>query len=531
MRFSYNFELISNKKFDAIKGQIGYNQKMSKARRVKPSSKRLTIGLLIGRLGDIGYAAQVWPGVADVAEERDVNLICFVGGTLCAPHEFDTQRNVAYDLVSPEKLDGLLAMSGSIGQFIGPEKLKDFYRRYQPLPMVSIAMAVDGIPNILTDSESGVRESITHLIGIHHFQHIAFIRGPETNSEAELRFKTYVTTLAENNLPFDPDLVVSGNYLGPAGAELVRVLLDERKVKFEAIVSANDEMALGAITALQERGLRVPDDVSVVGFDDLEEAKFTSPPLTTIRQPLYEEGRRATEMLLALMAGEDVPSYVTLPTELVVRQSCGCQPKVELPIIDPSTIQTGESIEAVIAAQRQQILTDMAKAVGVSANSLGPGWAERLLEAFSVTLNDPARNDFLHILDEMLRQVGANNGNVMEWRRMLSGLQSQMCAALANEADRSKVEKLMPQGRALVGEIAQWAQAHLRLQAERRAFDFTIGISEPLMTAFDVEGLTEVVARQLPRLGIGSCYLSLYEASGGRAKEYTDRVVPVDPGI
>ena len=254
-------------------------------------------------------------------------------------------------------------------------------------------------------------------------------------------------------MPFNPDLVVSGNYLGPAGAEAVRLLLDERKVKFEAIASANDEMALGAITALQERGLRVPDDVSVVGFDDLEEAKFASPPLTTIRQPLYEQGRRATEMLLALMAGEDVPSYVTLPTELVIRQSCGCQPKVELPIIDPSTIQTGETFEAVIAAKRQQILTDMAKAAGVSANSLGPGWAERLLEAFSVTLNDPARNDFLHILDEMLRQVGANNGDVMEWRQVLFGLQSHMFATLANEADRSKVEKLCSKARHWWGKL------------------------------------------------------------------------------
>ena len=491
---------------------------MSKARRAKPASSRLTIGLLIGRLGDIGYAAQVWPGVADVAEERDVNLICFVGGTLLAPHEFDTQRNVAYDLVSPERLDGLLAMSGSIGQFIGSERLKDFYTRYQPLPIVSIAMDVGGIPNILTDGESGVRDLITHLIETHHYRNIAFIRGPETNPEAEQRYKTYLKTLAEHEIPFNPDLVVSGNYLGPAGAEAVRLLLDERKVAFEAIASANDEMAMGAITALRERGLVVPDDVSVVGFDDLGEAKFASPPLTTIRQPLYEQGRRATEMLLALMAGEDVPNYISLPTELVIRQSCGCQPLEEARTIDPSIKQTGETIEAVIAAQRQHILSDMTKTAGVLAGCLEPGWAERLLEAFSISLNDPSHKDFVHIWDQTLRQVGANNGSVTDWRRVLLTLQSNVSIALANEADRARVEKLLQQGQALVGEIAQWAQAHLRLQAERRAFDFTIGISEPLMTAFDVEGLTEVVAGQLPRLGIGSCYLSLYEPAGDGQK-------------
>jgi PAS domain S-box-containing protein len=492
---------------------------MSKARRAKPLSSRRTIGLLIGRLGDIGYAAQVWPGVAAVAEERDVNLICFVGGTLRAPHEFDTQRNVAYDLVSPKRLDGLLAMSGSIGQFIGPDQLKEFYARYHPLPMVSIAMAVEGIPNILTDSESGVRDSITHLIEVHQFRHIAFIRGPETNPEAEQRYQTYVKVLAEHSIPFNPDLIVSGNYLGPAGAEAVRLLLDDRKVEFEAIASANDEMALGAITALRERGLGVPDNVSVVGFDDLEEAKFASPPLTTIRQPLYEQGRRATEMLLALMAGEDVPKSVTLPTELVIRQSCGCQPLEESQVIFNSSLPTGETIEAAIAAQRQQLLSDMAKNASISAASLQPGWAERLLEAFSITLHDPLQNDFLRILDETLRQVGANRGAVMEWRRVLFGLQRHISAALANESDRSKVEKLLQQGQALVGEIAQWAQAHLRLQSERRAFDFSVRISEPLMTAFDVEGLTEVVAGQLPRLGIESCYLSLYEQTAEGQKD------------
>ena len=171
----------------------------------------------------------------------------------------------------------------------------------------------------------------------------------------------------------------------------------------------------------------------------------------------------------------------------------------------------------------------MKKAAGISAVKSESGWAERLLEAFAITLGDPARNDFLHILDEMLRQVGANNGDVMQWRRLLFGLHSHVFASLASEADRSNVEKLLQQSQLLVGEIAQWAQAHLRLQTERRLFNFAIGISEPLMTAFDVAGLTEVMARQLPQVGIGTCYLSLYEQAG--EKEHTDRIFPVDFGV
>ncbi len=490
---------------------MGLNRKMGKAPHANSHTSRPTIGLLIGRLGDVGYAAQVWPGVADLAKERHINLICFVGGALRATHEFDAQRNVAYDLASPERVDGLLAMSGSIGQFIGPEELKKFYARFQPLPMVSIAMAVEGIPSILTDSQTGVQASINHLINIHRCRHIAFIRGPETNPEAEQRYQTYRSVLSRHGIPYDPQLVVAGDYLGPAGAEAVRLLLDERKVAFDAIASANDEMALGAISALQDRGLQVPNKVRVVGFDDLEEARFASPPLTTVHQPLYEQGKQAAEMLLALMAGDRVHETVILPTELVTRQSCGCQPQDEFLEIRSPTWATGKTMGSVLSSQRKHILAEMVRTAGPSASSLNQGWAERLLAALSNAPKRKGDNDFIQILDEMLRQVGANNGDVMQWRQLMYGLQVNLCAPLAMGEERTRVERLLQTGQILVMENARWTQAHRRLQAERRAFDFTTGISEPLMTAFDVAGVIEVVASQLPGLGIRSCYISLYE--------------------
>jgi DNA-binding LacI/PurR family transcriptional regulator len=242
---------------------------MGKGRKARPITNRRTIGLLIGRLGDVGYASQIWPGVAAVAEERNVNLVCFAGGALNAPNAFDAQHNIAYDLISPARVDGLVSMSGAIGEFSKPEELELFYARYRPLPIVSIAMVLEGIPSISADNETGMRDSITHLIEVHKFRQIAFIRGPDTNPEANLRFKIYQIALAKHAIAFNPDLVVSGNFLGQSGAEAVRVLVDERKVHFEAIAAANDEMALGALAALQERGQRVPGDVSVVGFDDL----------------------------------------------------------------------------------------------------------------------------------------------------------------------------------------------------------------------------------------------------------------------
>jgi PAS domain S-box-containing protein len=307
--------------------------------------------------------------------------------------------------------------------------------------------------------------------------------------------------------------VLPGDFLGPSGAEAVRLLIDERKVNFDAIAAANDEMALGALTALHERGLLVPDNIRVVGFDDLEEARYASPPLTTVRQPLYEQGRQAAEMLLALIEGEKTPENVTMSTELVIRQSCGCQVQDGVTGVRPGSRGTGRPIAVVLSSQRKRILSELEQTAGSSASSLGQGWAAHLLDAFSNQLRKKGNSDFILALDKMLRQVGESKGDVMQWSQALNALQGILHAHLAAGVDIAQVDDLIQAGQSKIMEIAQWTQAHRRLLAERRAFNFTIGISEPLMTEFDVAGLTDVVARLLPELGIKNCYLSLYENS------------------
>jgi signal transduction histidine kinase/DNA-binding LacI/PurR family transcriptional regulator len=476
------------------------------------SDSRPTIGLLIGRIGDVGYAAHVWPGVAAVAESRDAHLICFVGGALNALHEFDLQRNVVYDLAGPENVDGLMAMSGSIGQFVGAEKLSRFYERFRPLPIVSIAMELKGVPSVLVDNRSGMRATITHLIEAHGARRIAFLCGPATNSEAEKRYQAYLEVLTSHKIAYDPSLVAPGNFLGRAGADAVNRLFDGRRKPPDAIVSANDEMALGAMTALRERGVSVPDEVRITGFDDLEEGRYAAPPLTTIRQPLQEQGMRAAEMLLDLIAGRPVPAVVTLPTEMVVRQSCGC---ISLPSAGSAKIRrprTGAKTVRFTAARRREIQSDMEAAAGLSAASLEADWSARLLDALAKALRSKSpQMTFLPLLGGYLRQVGTAEADVMQWLRVLDVL--QMCAIPLWEsaAGGGTGADIVQQARLLTGETAQWAQASRRMRSERRAFEFTTQISEPLMTAFNVTSLTNVVAEHLPRMGIRSCYLSLYE--------------------
>ena len=179
---------------------------------------RPTIGLLISAPEET-YQSLLWPGVADIARERDVNLLCFVGGPLrsSSSGEPQDQQNVIYNLASSENVDGVVILSGSLGQLLDPKDVRNFCEHYRPLPMVSIAMALEGIPSVLIDNGKGMRDAVAHLIKAHGYRRIAFVRGPEGHPEAEERYRAYTDVLVEHDLPFDPYLVAPGDFSALAG--------------------------------------------------------------------------------------------------------------------------------------------------------------------------------------------------------------------------------------------------------------------------------------------------------------------------
>ncbi|MGA9350554.1 MAG: substrate-binding domain-containing protein [Anaerolineae bacterium] len=492
---------------------MGDSRKVDEARQARSQNSRPTIGLFVGQMEE-RYQSLVWPGIADVAQERGANLICFVGRALRSPYGFEVQRNVIYDLASKENVDGLVFMSGTLGNFVDLEELRNFCERYRPLPMVSIALALGAIPSVLVDNEKGMCDAISHLIEVHGYRRIAFIRGPEGHQEAEQRYRTYTEVLAEHSIPLDPDLIAPGNFVLLTGVEAIHLLLDQRKVDFEAVVAANDSMAIGALEALQARGIRVPGDIAVVGFDDIEESRYVTPPLTTVRQPLHEQGRRAAEMVLALLAGEEVPEQVTLPTELVVRQSCGCFSQAMRQAWVEEVATTGERFEDAFAARREHILSEMVQVVRASYAGIIPEGVGQLLNAFSAELKGESPGSFLSTLDDILRQMAAEGGDVALWQGAISALRRHTLSFLADDGALPRAENLWQQARVLIGEAAQRAEAYQRLQAEQQAVILR-DISQTLMTTFNVGQLMDVVAQELPQLGIKSCYVSLYEQRPG----------------
>ena len=511
---------------------------------------RPTLGLLAHGAGDPN-SHRVWAGVASVAQERDVNLICFPGKPLRSPLEFEAQSNILYELVSAQSIDGLVIWSAGLPLFVDRPEMNAFCQRFRPLPMVTAGVPIEGIPGVTVDNYRGMPPVVSHLIEVHGRARIAFIRGPEYHQEAEERYRAYLDVLADHRIPYDADLVVHGNFKESGGAAAAEQLLSGCRDGFDALVAASDNMAIGALHVLQSHGLRVPGDVAIAGLNDESQSPFITPPLTTGPLHFHEQARRATEMLLALLAGASVTGQVILPTQLLIRQSCGCpDPLVTQAAVEPGnradvalavalriTAERAEDAESIkvsahsahsavkassswgtphaawiadLHTRREPIIAEMMLATEAAPTEAAAHQAAQLLDGFAAEIAGRAPGAFLEALGDGLRRSAAAEEPISWWQGALSALRRELIANACEPAELSRAENLWQQARVMIGETAQRVQAYRLLQTEEQAR--TLGaINQMLSTAIDLPELTEILARALPQLGIPSCYLALYE--------------------
>jgi DNA-binding LacI/PurR family transcriptional regulator len=194
----------------------------------------------------------------------------------------------------------------------------------QGLPIVSLADIHKDVYSVSVDKLGGVRQAIKHLVNLGHRRIGCISYAPEgSNPHANDRLHIYRRVLENAGITPDPSWIGYGEYDPETGYQAMKGLLNLSPLP-TAFYAMNDVMAFGAISAIQEAGLRIPEDIAIVGFDDIRLARFTTPPLTTIYEPDVDHGRLAAEMLMALIQGKTpVERHIKLATRLVVRQSCG----------------------------------------------------------------------------------------------------------------------------------------------------------------------------------------------------------------
>ena len=273
------------------------------------------------------YQVRLFDSIRRAARRRGAIVVGFpgsyIGGDSAERIPFD--GSFVYELAGPSSVDGIIVASNLILNGAGAARVRALVERDE-VPVVSIG-PLPGATTVDVDNHVGLKQVIQHLIVDHGHQRLAFIRGPLTNPDSLDRERVFRETLAALKVEVQNELVVTGNFLESSGAAAVRTLLGERHIAIsdlDGIIAANDQMATGAMQELHARGLRIPEDLVVVGFDDDDHARSAHPPLTTVAQPLERIGETAVDLLLHKIAGRATQEKTVLETLPVLRRSCGC---------------------------------------------------------------------------------------------------------------------------------------------------------------------------------------------------------------
>ncbi|MBK8024400.1 MAG: LacI family DNA-binding transcriptional regulator [Chloroflexi bacterium] len=259
------------------------------------------------------YIPKVLTGIGQATEHTDWRVLVQLDRT--------GTQNVYADLLQSKEAAGVIV---SFSHPSADDIRQILNCTQQGLAVVSLNNIHPDVYSVEVDKFRGVRAVVQHLIDLGHCRVACIPYAPAmTSPHAERRLRVFRDTLRQAGCPFDPKLVRYGDYDPETGYEAMKQILQESPLP-TAVYAMNDVMAVGAYRAIDEAGLRIPEDIAVAGFDDIRLASYFTPPLTTVNEPDIEQGRLAAQMLLALIEG-DAPEekHITLETQLVVRQSCG----------------------------------------------------------------------------------------------------------------------------------------------------------------------------------------------------------------
>jgi diguanylate cyclase (GGDEF)-like protein len=379
---------------------------------------------------DESCQSQIWDGITESARELDIELVTFPA----ASEENITNENSHYNLISnyisSQIFDGIILFSGAMSEYTDWSIIIDYANSFD-IPVVSISGDIGSDGAVIIDNRSGIIELVDHLRRTHEKEHIAFIKGPESNEEATSRFNAYLEALEDARLPYNQNLVFPGNYSEESGAAAVEKLIKDNII-FDAIIGVDDNTALGALKALKKEGIFVPHNVAVVGFDDITDAAIMTPSLTTLKQPFVNMGKSALKLLQQIHNENCSNRLVELNTSTIYRESCGCIPReinlfretLQSKIPHITTPKSGEEflsfIEPLIELEIIKNSNPLFDNSDLYRSFLAKSAVE-LWNRFQDATNDSSKRDeFIEILMGIIAQNEFFSSNMRFWQNLLT---------------------------------------------------------------------------------------------------------------
>lgn len=259
------------------------------------------------------YQEEIWTSLSDYVEEGDDRVYFFCGKPIASTFDDEMYSNIIFNLMKHLPMDGLISHTGSLNYYIGPDAYKTYLDQFDHIPRASISVPIEGCSNVLLDNYTSSYELCEHLIG-HGYKRYAIISGPDRTPESQERIDGTTAALLKHGI--EQPLILTGDFSKKSGYKNALNLIDAH---VDVIICANDLMALGAYQAIHDRGLRMPIDIAVVGFDDIEQSRLIDVPITTVKQPFDAMVKAAYDVLKS-----NETQNIKLLGEVKLRESCGC---------------------------------------------------------------------------------------------------------------------------------------------------------------------------------------------------------------
>lgn len=283
---------------------------------------RKTIGVFMCSLVNF-YQKSLCTGIIEEAKKLGYNVAMYSSFEL-HNDEFMRGEIGILDLPDYGKLDGVILVLDSMEVPEMKEKAIQQVKARCHCPVVCIRERNENFHNVLVDDRDTMREMIDHFLGYHRFKDVCFLAGPEGYSDSDQRLDCFIESMEKYGLPVTEKQIRHGHFWKNDGAPACKQFIDERGKIPDAIICANDYMAISVCNELIERGLSIPDDVAVCGCDNIWETTVCAPSLSTVQVPFHEMAHRAVDMIDEIRRGVEVPKDVYFPIKTVKRESCGC---------------------------------------------------------------------------------------------------------------------------------------------------------------------------------------------------------------
>lgn len=285
---------------------------------------RKTIGIILFDITSY-YQQQLVHTLSKTASKHGYNLLTFSAFTI---YGSDTKNaageyNILH-LIPYEQLDALIVCHDTFNSNEAVEELWKLVTERCQAPIISIRKKVNGCYNILVEDTDAIPAFVRHFHDVHHFDRIAFMSGPYNHPDAIFRLEKYKEAMAELGLDCPEEYIFEGNFWKDCALDASKHFMSLKK-RPQAIVCANDYMALSLCKELTLQGYSVPQDIAISGFDDVRDARANVPPLTTCYVSVSDMTKKAMETIDTLLNGKEAPACTFVPTKIIIRNSCGCE--------------------------------------------------------------------------------------------------------------------------------------------------------------------------------------------------------------